>query len=61
MRGSDRTVDVDAVKVIDELTAQISRLSYELAVARAQVKTMQEGASRQPVDAPTSIGESGQA
>ena len=49
------------MKVIDELTAQVSRLSYELAVARAQVKTMQEGASRQPVDAPTGIGEGGQA
>ena len=34
-------MDVDAMKVIDELTTQISRLSYELAVARAQVKTMQ--------------------
>lgn len=43
------------MKVIDELTAQISRLSYELAVARAQVKTLQ--AKGQQVDAPTSIGE----
>ena len=53
-------MDVDAVKVIDELTAQISRLSYELAVARAQVKTMQENTARQPVDAPASIGEGGE-
>ena len=41
-------MDVDAMKVIDELTAQISRLSYELAVARAQVKTMQTTPRDQP-------------
>ena len=46
------------MKVIDELTAQISRLSYELAVVRAQMKTMQENTARQPVDDPASIGES---
>lgn len=47
------------MKVINELTAQISRLSYELAVARAQVKTMQEHTASQPVDAPTSVMEGG--
>ena len=45
------------MKVINELTAQISSLSYELAVARAQVKTMQEHTVSQPVDAPSSVGE----
>ena len=48
------------MKVINELTAQISRLSYELAVARAQMKTMQENTPRQPVDAPASIVEGGE-
>ena len=41
-------MDVDAMKVIDELTQQISRLSYELAVARAQVKTLQTTPRDQP-------------
>lgn len=45
-------MDVDAMKVIDELTQQISRLSYELAVARAQVKTMQATPRDQPSDVP---------
>lgn len=47
-------MDVDAMKVIDELTQQISRLSYELAVARAQVKTMQTAPRDQ--DTPTMNG-----
>lgn len=53
-------MDVDAVKVINELTAQISSLSYELAVARAQVETLQENTARRPVDAPTSVMEGGE-
>ena len=41
-------MDVDAMKVIDELTQQISSLSYEMAVARAQVKTLQTTPRDQP-------------
>ena len=51
---------MDAVKVINELTAQISSLSYELAVARAQVKTLQEHTASQPVDAPANVMEGGE-
>ena len=47
------------MKVINELTAQISSLSYELAVARAQVKTLQGHTVSQPGDAPASVVEGG--
>lgn len=35
-------MDVEATRVIDDLTSQIAHLSYELALARAQARTLAE-------------------